>query len=86
MQNQLLIQYGAIRAMIGSNVETIKKLIDQAENLKKIVEGLGTGNEEIKRNINEEIAKIENTIGDLITQTENLFDKYNEFVKDVFSK
>jgi len=72
--------------MIGSNVETIKKLIDQAENLKKIVEGLGTGNEEIKRNINEEIAKIENTIGDLITQTENLFDKYNEFVKDVFSK
>ena len=83
MKNDLLVQYGAIRETIRTNVETIGKLIRQAESLKIIVESVAEP--KTKQDLSNEISKIEETIGNLIVQTNNLFDKYNEFVEAVFS-
>lgn len=83
MKNDLLVQYGAIRETIKTNVETIGRLFRQAESLKKIVESVAEG--QSKQDLSSEITRIEETIGNLIVQTNSLFDKYNEFVEAVFS-
>lgn len=90
MKNELLIQYGSIRTTIQTNLETIGKLIQQAEELKKIVEKLngstdGTGETTVKESLKAQIDDIENTIASLIKQTGDLFDMYNKFVEQVFT-
>ena len=84
MQNDLLVQYGAIRETIRTNIDTIGRLLSQAENLKNIVDNVNDS--DIKDSLQNEVEKIQNTVGELIVQTDRLFDKYSEFVKSVFNK
>lgn len=84
MRNDLLVQYGAMRETIKSNVEIIRKLLTQAESLKKIIENLGDA--AAKETLKKEVDNIEDSISDLIDKTDQLFDKYEEFVKTVFTK
>lgn len=84
MKSDLLIQYGAIRETIIDNVKTIEKLVAQAQSLKDMVEKI-TENA-TKTSLEQEVKELENTISNLIEQTNALFDKYNQFVKAVFSK
>ena len=84
MKDNLLIQYGAIRETISSNIETIGKLVRQAENLKGIIEKInGSTSSDIKISLENQITEIEGTIQNLIEQTSKLFDKYNEFVDSI---
>jgi len=87
MKDELLIQYGAIRNTIKNNLETISQLVQQAENLKCIIEKMNgdTGENELKNSLALNIEEIENTIGALIKQTSDLFDQYNKFVEQVFN-
>lgn len=85
MKNELLIQYGAIRNTIEANLQTIGQLINQAENLKKIVEKMNGTNGETVEDLKNQIEEIEDTIARLIKQTGDLFQKYNQFVEQVFS-
>lgn len=82
MKNDLLIQYGAIRQTIKTNVQTIGQLIQQAENLKKIIESITDA--PTKASLEQEVKKLQDTIGTLINQTDELFDKYDQFVDTVF--
>ena len=82
MKKKLLAQYEAIRVTIKNNIETIGNLIEQANKLKELIEGIS--NETIKDSLEKEVIAIENTIKKLIEQTDNLFDKYNEFAKTIF--
>jgi hypothetical protein len=82
MKSELQEQYTAIRSNIQSNVQTIGSLIRQAHNLRNIVMNLsGTPETEaIKKQLEEEIENIEQTINTLIKQTDALFESYNKFV------
>lgn len=82
MKDNLLIQYGAIRQTIKTNVQTIGQLLKQAENLKKIVGDIE--DPATKASLEQEVKKMEDTVGTLIVQTDELFDKYNAFVETVF--
>jgi len=83
MREELIAQYGGIRETIRTNIQTIGKLIQQAEALKGLVNRL-TNDTEIKNSLEKEIEEIEGTIKSLITQTDRLFDSYNSFVAKVF--
>ncbi len=82
MKNDLLIQYGAIRQTLKTNVQTIGKLIEQAESLKKMVETVA--DPKMKLSLEQEVKKVEDTIATLVFQTNDLFDKYDQFVDTVF--
>lgn len=82
MKTDLLIQYGAIRQTIKTNVQTIGKLLEQAENLKKLVAAIS--DQATKDSLSSEVKKIEDSVGNLILQTDELFDKYEQFVESVF--
>jgi|WetSurMetagenome_2_1015567.scaffolds.fasta_scaffold216973_2 hypothetical protein len=85
MREELFAQYGAIRETIRTNIQTIGKLIQQAQSLKEIVAKI-TDNLQVKTDLEGEINQIEQTIANLIQQTDRLFDSYNEFVKKVFEQ
>lgn len=86
MKQNLIAQYYAIRDTIRSNAESIKKLVEQADSLREIVEKLnGTTDESIKANLQQQIDSLNHIISELIEQTDKLFEEYNKFVKAVFS-
>lgn len=82
MRDKLLVQYGAIRETMRTNIETIGRLIKQAEALKEIVSKVT--DDQIKESLSDELGEIEGTIRTLLDQTDRLFDKYDEFVKTLF--
>lgn len=79
-----MIQYGTIRETIRSNVQTIGRLIEQAKRLKELAEQISDAG--LKASVAEEVRNVEETIASLVSQTDRLFDKYEEFVKTAFSK
>ena len=83
MKDALIEQYQAIRSTIRANVQTIGRLLEQAEMLKTVVAGIA--DTEAKLNLEKQIAEIETTISSLIHQTDELFDLYQQFVEKVFS-
>lgn len=83
MKNDLLIQYGAMRETIKANVDTISRLFKQADSLKRIIETVT--DTAAKQTLSQEVLKIDETVGRLIVQTNDLFDKYEKFVETVFT-
>lgn len=83
MREELIQQYASIRETIRANIQTIGKLIEQADGLKQVVDKISEP--EVKVSLEHEIKNIEETITLLIQQTDRLFDSYNAFVKKVFS-
>lgn len=84
MKDNLLVQYTAIRGTIKANVTSISMLFKQAESLKKLVSEIEDAN--TKKTLENQVETIEQTIGNLIKQTDELFDQYAKFVEAVFSK
>ena len=84
MQDKFLAQYESIRGTIKANVATIRELIRQAESLKSIVATIK--NPTAQASITAQIEDIEVLIGNLVDQTDKLFNQYQSFVKDVFAK
>lgn len=82
MRETLIKQYSGIRETIQCNIESIGKLIEQSKALRKIVETIQ--DRTAKSSLESEIHEIEMTIKSLIDQTNRLFDKYEEFVLNVF--
>lgn len=76
-------QYNSIRDTIKANLATIRQLIRQAENLKRLVSSIEE--QTIKESISIQIDTIESLIDNLITQTDKLFEQYQKFVQGVFS-
>lgn len=86
MKDTLIEQYKHIRLVIGNNVDTIKNLFEQSKQLTTLVEQLSNSeaNEELKNQLSDLNTKILFSIKNLISQTDQLFDKYDEFAKSIF--
>jgi hypothetical protein len=84
MKDDLLEQYKSIRITIKANVQTIGRLIEQAEGLKKFAGGVQEPT--VKAELDKQVCNLTNTINQLIAQTDDLFDKYSSFVEGVFTK
>lgn len=75
-------QYKSIHETIRANAQTIGSLIQQAERLKKLADKLT--DERVKASMTQHVAEIESTIQLLIQQSDDLFEKYNQFVEQLF--
>lgn len=87
MKASIQKNYRSIRELIKSNVDTIITLVEQAQELEKIVDGLGETDEtskEMKEKLENQIAGLRQTIGELVGQTETLFESYDEMVQTAF--
>jgi len=82
VQEVLLQQYQGIRETISANVKTIGKMVDQAKGLQKLAETMQEG--DIKTSVEQQVKNIQNLIDQLIIQTQDLFDKYEDFVRKAF--
>lgn len=83
MKDAILQQYTAIRDTIRANVDTIGRLLRQADSLKKIAGDIE--DVKIKTTLEKQIKDIELTISTLISQTDELFEQYNRFVESIFT-
>lgn len=76
--------YRNIRELIKKNVDTIIVLVDQAQNLEKIVNSInetGETEKELKTKLEAQIQKLRDTISNLVNQTDELFKSYDEMVE-----
>ena len=89
MKAELIEQFNSIRKTLSNNVSTIEMLVGQAKALSEIAEninGVSSADEKTKKKLTEEIDKIQNSIKDLIHQTNTLFDLYEQFAKAIFEQ
>lgn len=86
MKTSIQNNYQNIRNMIKGNVDTIILLVEQAQGLEQIVDNIGDNeaNSDLKKKLEDQIADLRKTIADLVSQTENLFESYDEMVQAAF--
>ncbi len=80
----LFVQSEAVREVFKDQVRSIGKLIRQRENLEEIMRLAPES--QAKEDFVEEMARMEESISDLIAQTVYLLDRYNDFADTVFSE
>ncbi len=88
MKPQLLDQFKAIKDTLMSNVDTIGRLIQQAQTLSTLAEqipGTNTAERAAKEKLQEEVKNINASIATLIEQTKHLFELYDKFAEDLFN-
>lgn len=82
--DNLKIQIENLRLIIKTNVETLKKLLKQNEELTDLIDKLSKDQNDIL--LKEQFEKLKTNIADsidnLITQTEQLINTYQGFVKE----
>lgn len=83
MKNGFQDNYQNIRNLIKNNVDTIIKLVEQAQGLEKIVNSISDNapEKELKQKLEQQISDIRATIAQLVSQTEDLFKSYDEMVE-----
>jgi hypothetical protein len=87
MKTSIQSNYKNIRELIKGNVDTIIVLVQQAQGLEAIVNGInGTDTADIalKQNLEGQIASLRETIAKLVEQTDALFKSYDEMVESAF--
>ncbi len=85
MKANLVRQYSSIRDVIGKNVETIKIMLRQAEELAEIAQSINSSTDpDTKNKLESQIRDINTSIGSLIDQTTELFKLYNKFAEELF--
>lgn len=87
MKPQLLEQFKAIRETLTNNVDTIGRLISQAQTLSQLAEqipGTNQADKSAKSKLQEEVKRIQESIASLIDQTKRLFELYDRFAEDLF--
>ena len=83
MKPSIQDNYQNIRNLIKSNVDTIITLVEQAQNLEKIVNSISDSETEkdLKQRLEQQINSLRVTIAQLVDQTEDLFKSYDEMVE-----
>lgn len=78
---ELSQKYETIRVTISSNLETIRTLVEQADNLTSLIEE--TPDEALRTKLKESVKKLYETIDTLIEESNKLFDQYLDFANSV---
>ena len=83
MKGNITGNYQLIKEAMNSNIATIRLLVEQADSLNKIVKNLNGDTGDTKKEIEEQIEAINNTIGELIDKTSTLFDLYRNELENL---
>jgi hypothetical protein len=78
---ELSNKYETIRATIRSNLETIRTLVEQADNLTSLIDE--TPDEALRERLKDSVKKLYQTIDILIEESNKLFDQYLDFANSV---
>lgn len=83
-------QFNNLNKIVLQNIATIRGLVQQSKSLQQIIVQLKDKEEEENREILESLQRthqsISKTIAELITQTEKLFEVYQDLCEDCFRK
>ena len=73
-----------IRKLIKLNIESINSLIEQADNLKKVIGEINSSlDQESKNDLVEIRISLVKSINDLMEHTDNLFTSYNDVIEKI---
>ena len=78
---ELSVKYETIRKTVQSNLDTIRALLEQADNLTNLIEE--TPDDELKKKLKESVKNLYKTIDTLIEESNKLFDQYLDFANSV---
>jgi hypothetical protein len=83
MKPSIQDNYQNIRNLIKGNVDTIITLVEQAQGLEKIVNSISDSEteKELKQKLENQLSELRSTIAKLVSQTEDLFESYDEMVE-----
>jgi hypothetical protein len=87
-KREIIIQNNNINNSIQKNIESIKTLIEESDDIKRIIEHLSKQefNKEIAQDLGKTLDRINHSIRDLLDQTNILFDSYKSLIKFIFNK
>lgn len=78
---ELTHKYEAIRSTIQMNLNTIRTLIQQADDLTALIEQ--AGDDEFKNSLQASVKSLYDTIDTLIKESNKLFDQYLDFANSI---
>lgn len=87
MKPHFLEQFKAIQNTLTNNVDTIGRLIQQAQTLSQLAEkipGTNPAEQKGREELQHEVQQIQESIGILVEQTKHLFELYDKFAEDLF--
>jgi len=87
-REELKLQHKRVKFAIEKNVDTIKSLIEESNNMKKIIAYCVSKwvDHVIVNELQKSLNRNNEYIKDLLNQTNNIFDSYMEFIKIAFNK
>ncbi len=86
-QQAFIAQYESVRTVILANVATIRKLLDSASKLAELIERLSeSADPGLKKQLEDQLKAMLDSMDKLVDQTMELFDAYNRFAEGAFRK
>jgi len=87
-KREIVLQNDHIRGSIQKNIETIKKLIEESDDIKRIIEQLKKQefNKVLAQDLDNILQNINLSIKNLLDQTNLLFDSYKRLIQFTFKK
>ncbi len=87
-KREIVLQNDNIKNSIQKNIGTIKKLIEESDDIKRIIEQLRKQefNKLVAQDLEKILQNINISIKDLLDQTNLLFDSYKKFIQFTFKK
>ena len=87
-RREIIEQNKNINNSIQKNIDSIKTLIEESDDIKWIIEHLSKQefNKDISKDLEKTLHKINHSIKDLLDQTNMLFDSYKSLIKFIFKK
>jgi hypothetical protein len=87
-KKEIVLQNNNIRSSIQKNIETIKNLIEESDDIKRIVEQLQKQefNKLVAQDLERTLQNINRSIKSLLDQTNLLFDSYKRLIQFTFKQ
>ncbi len=87
-KREIVLQNDNIRTSIQKNIGTVKKLIEESDDIKRIIEQLNKQefNKLLAQDLEKTLQNINLSIKDLLDQTNLLFDSYKKLIQFTFKR
>ncbi|MDA0781890.1 MAG: hypothetical protein PQ612_02190 [Rickettsiales bacterium] len=89
MKKSFQEQFKNLKEIIAANVQSLKGLIQQSENLSEIIEKLDETepkSKELKEQLEQIKSQLSKSIDELVTHTRQLFEAYDKLIDEAFKK
>ena len=87
-KREIVLQNNNIKSSIQKNIETIKSLIEESDDMKRIIEQLKKQefNKFVAQDLEKTLQNINRSIKSLLDQTNLLFDSYKRLIQFTFKQ